>query len=242
MFLNRSTHGPVDLAFTDRFGGVSAVPYDELDLALDGDAPEARAENLRRVVEAFAPGARVAQMRQVHGCDVVRVGEPQDDPPPEADGLVSTEPDLVLMVRVADCAPVLLADVEGGVIGAAHAGRLGMVAGVVSATVARMREAGATTIEAWVGPHICGACYEVPASMQAEVGAVVPESVSTTTWGTPALDLGAGVRAQLVALGVVVHELSACTRESADLYSFRRDGAAAGRLAGLIRLRSGDAG
>ena len=73
MFHHRSTHGPVDLAFTDRYGGVSAVPYDELNLALDdGDDPAARAENLRRVVAEFAPGATVAQVRQV----TVRFSEP----------------------------------------------------------------------------------------------------------------------------------------------------------------------
>ena len=73
--------------------------------------------------------------------------------------------------------------------------------------------------------------------MQAQVGAAVPASVATTSWGTPSLDLGAGVRAQLAGEGVSVHDVSRCTRESADLYSYRRDGDRAGRLAGLIRLR-----
>ena len=68
----------------------------------------------------------------------------------------------------------------------------------------------------------------------------MPAAVATTTWGTPALDLGAGVRAQLDDLGVTVVDVSRCTRESDDLYSYRRDGARAGRLAGLIRLRSSD--
>ncbi|MFL6002355.1 MAG: laccase domain-containing protein, partial [Nocardioides sp.] len=79
---------------------------------------------------------------------------------------------------------------------------------------------------------------EVPEAMQAAVGAAVPASVATTSWGTPSLDLGAGVRAQLAADGVSIHDVSRCTRESGDLYSYRRDGARAGRLAGLIRLRS----
>ncbi len=68
----------------------------------------------------------------------------------------------------------------------------------------------------------------------------MPAAVATTTWGTPALDLGAGVRAQLDELGATVVDVSRCTRESDDLYSYRRDGARAGRLAGLIRLRSSD--
>jgi len=70
-----------------------------------------------------------------------------------------------------------------------------------------------------------------------EVGAVVPEAVAITSWGTPSLDIGAGVRAQLEAAGVDVIDVGTCTRESPDLFSYRRDGAGAGRLAGLIRRR-----
>ncbi|WP_183101433.1 polyphenol oxidase family protein, partial [Nocardioides pelophilus] len=141
------------------------------------------------------------------------------------------------MVRAADCVPVLLADAEVGVIGAAHAGRLGVVRGVVPATVARMRELGADRITAWVGPRICGGCYEVPPAMQEEVVAIEPATRATTSWGTPALDLGAGVIAQLGRAGVRVEDVGRCTRESADLYSFRRDAQQAGRLAAVIRLR-----
>jgi copper oxidase (laccase) domain-containing protein len=100
-----------------------------------------------------------------------------------------------------------------------------------------MRDLGAGGLTAWIGPHVCGGCYEVPPELQEEVGAVEPASVATTTWGTPSLDLGAGVRAQLERVGVEVQDVSRCTRESADLYSYRRDGAAAGRLAGLVRIR-----
>ena len=117
-----------------------------------------------------------------------------------------------------------------------HCGRPGLAAGVVPAAVARMRELGAHRLTAWVGPHVCGACYEVPAELQDEVAAVVPESRATTAWGTPSLDLGAGVRAQLAAAHVRVVDADRCTRESADLYSYRRDGTSAGRLAGLVRI------
>jgi hypothetical protein len=127
---------------------------------------------------------------------------------------------------------VLLADAEAGVIGAAHAGRPGLAAGVVPRTVEAMRELGASDITAWIGPHVCGGCYEVPAAMQAEVGAVEPASLATTSWGTPSLDLGAGVRAQLERAGATVVDVSRCTRESDDLYSYRRDGRDAGRFAG----------
>lgn len=240
MYFWRSSRGPVDLAFTDRYGGVSAAPYDELNLALEGgDDPDVRAANLRLVVDDFAPGAGFVDMRQVHGNDVDVVEDRRTSARPEVDALVSTGTDTVLVVRVADCIPVLLADADGGVIGVAHAGRPGLVSGVVPAAVTAMRGRGADRITAWLGPRVCGACYEVPAAMQEEVVAVVPESRSTTSWGTPALDIGAGVRAQLERLDVEVVDLAACTRESEDLYSYRRDGDRAGRFAGLIRRRAG---
>lgn len=241
MYSFRTTHGPVDLAFTDRYGGVSGVPFESLNLAIEGDDDPAHTEaNLRLVLDDFAPGDRLADLHQVHGCDVVQVG----DAPVErvdADALVTDRPGVVLVVRAADCVPVLLADADAKVVGAAHAGRLGLATGVVPQTVARMRALGAGgsagAITAWVGPHVCGACYEVPAEMQAEVAAVEPAVVATTSWGTPSLDLGAGVRAQLERDGVTVVDAGRCTRESPDLFSYRRDGRAAGRLAGLVRLR-----
>ena len=238
MYSFRSSTGPADLAFTDRYGGVSASPYDELNLAVSGgDALAAKVENLRRLADDFGPGDVVCDLYQVHGTDVVRA-EREWAERPHADAIVATEPGLTLLVRAADCVPVLLVAPDDGIVGAAHAGRPGMVKGVVPATVARMRALGAGAVEAWVGPHVCGRCYEVPEEMRAEVAAVVPESYAETSWGTPSVDLGAGIRAQLERLGVLVHDESRCTRESPDLYSYRRDGAGAGRLAGLVRLRA----
>ena len=214
------------------------MPFDSLNLALEGDDdPHVVGQNLRIVLDDFAPGDELADLHQVHGTDVDVFEQRRTTDRPDADGIVTSQSGVVLMVRAADCVPVLLADAEAGVIGAAHCGRPGLAAGVVPATVARMRDLGAGSITAWIGPHVCGGCYEVPEHMQAEVGAAVPASVATTSWGTPSLDLGAGVRAQLASEGVAVHDVSRCTRESADLYSYRRDGAGAGRLAGLIRLR-----
>ena len=209
-----------------------------MNLALAGDAPDDLAQNRLRVLADFAPGAGLADLHQVHGADVVEATGSWSGPPPEADGVVTTTPDVVLMVRVADCVPVLLADPEAGVIGAAHCGRPGLVAGVVPATIARMRSLGATQVSAWLGPHICGACYEVPAPMQESVASTVPSARATTSWGTPSVDLAAGLRAQLAEAGATVRGVGRCTRESPDLYSYRRDGAGAGRLAGLVRIRS----
>ncbi len=241
MYSFRTTLGPVELAFTDRLGGVSAAPYDELNLSIAGDDDSlAKAENHRLVIEDFAPDLgvdRIADLYQVHGARVV-VAEPGVRP--EADGIVTTDPDTVLLVRAADCVPVLLADAGARVIGAAHAGRLGMALGVVPRVVATMRELGADEIRAWVGPAICGSCYEVPEALRDEVAEVEPGSRATTSWGTPALDVVAGVAAQLARAGVPAEQVGRCTRESSDLYSYRRDGDGAGRQAGLIRLRAGD--
>jgi YfiH family protein len=236
VYSHRSTTGPVDLAFTDRYDGVSAAPFDSLDLALVGaDDAEARRRNVELVLADFAPGAELADMEQVHGARVALAGGTRE----QCDAVVTDRPDVVLMVRVADCVPVLLADPAAGVIGAAHAGRNGVRDGVVGACVGRMRDLGATTITAWVGPHVCGSCYEVPLDLQQEVTAVEPATLAQTSWGTPSLDLGAGVHAQLTRAGVEVVDVSRCTLESADLYSHRRDGAGAGRFAGLVRRRRG---
>jgi YfiH family protein len=243
LYSSRLTHGPADLAFTDRFGGVSASPYDELNLAVAGDDDEeAKAENHRRVLADFAPGDVLCDLYQVHGAEVVVAAPERPEWPewpvrPHADGIVTATPGLTLLVRAADCVPVLFVAPDDAVVGAAHAGRSGLAAGVVPATVTRMRELGAGRVEAWIGPHVCGRCYEVPEDLRAEVAAAVPASYAETSWGTPAVDLGAGVRSQLEALDVVVHDVSRCTRESPDLYSHRRDGAATGRCAGLVRLR-----
>jgi YfiH family protein len=237
VYVARLTHGPVELAFTDRHGGASAAPYDSLNLASGGgDDPAALTENRRRLMADFAPGDVVACLRQVHGNDVVVVGtEGHGDPTPQADALVTAEAGVTLMVRSADCVPVVLADDAGAVVAAAHCGRAGLVAGIVPATVRVMRELGAGRLTAWIGPYVCGSCYEVPAQMHDDVVAVEPASSATTSWGTPAVDVGAGVRAQLERDSVGVVDLSSCTRESPELFSYRRDGRLSGRQAGLIR-------
>jgi len=238
VFSFRASADPAELAFTDRLGGVSAVPFDSLNLAFEGeDDPAAVRQNLHLLLDEFAPGDELCDLHQVHGDRVAVVDEAGPVSRPDADALVTRQPGVVLMVRAADCVPVLFVAPEVAAIGAAHCGRLGLVSGVVLRTVEQLRGWGATTVHAWVGPHVCGGCYEVPAEMQDEVSAVVPESLATTSRGTPSLDLGAGVRAQLEAAAVTVHDVSRCTRESPDLYSHRRDGTKAGRQAGLVRLR-----
>lgn len=241
MFASRVTRpgkaGVVDIAFTDRFGGVSPPPFDELDLgARDGALATAVDENFALLSRELGVPTLVT-MSQVHGSDVAVVGS-STAAAPTCDAMVTTDPDVALCVRVADCVPVVLADRDRGVIAVAHAGRQGVRAAVTTATADVMRRLGADSIEAWVGPHVCGGCYEVPAALRAEVASVVPTAFACTTWGTPSLDLGAAVTAQLIAAGCAVSDVSRCTRESPDLYSYRRDGQRSGRSAGLVTLRS----
>lgn len=207
--------GRVEVAFTDA----------SLDVRRD-DALAALQE------EAGVPFAR---LHQVHG-DVVVLADGPSDSVPTADGQVTAHRGFGLMVRVADCVPVVLADPLTGVIGAAHAGRRGVELDVVTRTVERMRALGARDVRAWIGPHVCGRCYEVPATMRDEVAARVPATYAETSWGTPALDLGAGVGAQLAAAGVPATVVAGCTLEDPTFHSYRRDGDAAGRFAGLVWL------
>ncbi|MYX42550.1 peptidoglycan editing factor PgeF [Streptomyces sp. GMY01] len=228
-------------AFTDRWGGVSAVPYEELNLGgAVGDDPAAVRANRELAAKSLGlDPARVVWMNQVHGDDIAVVDGPwTTDPAPPVDGLVTAVRGLALAVLTADCVPVLLADPVAGVVAAAHAGRPGMVKGVVPAAVEAMRSLGAepARIVARTGPAVCGRCYEVPEAMRAEVAAVEPAAHAETSWGTPALDVGAGVHAQLERLGVHDRERSpVCTRESADHFSYRRD-RTTGRLAGYVWL------
>ncbi|WP_406001409.1 peptidoglycan editing factor PgeF [Streptomyces sp. NBC_00829] len=228
-------------AFTDRWGGVSAVPYEELNLGgAVGDDPAAVLAN--RAIAAKDLGLdpeRVVWMNQVHGKDVAEVDGPWGDGPvPAVDGQVTARRGLALAVLTADCTPVLLADPVAGVVGAAHAGRPGMIAGIVPATVEAMTSLGAdpARIIARTGPAVCGRCYEVPEQMRSDVSAVEPAAWSETSWGTPAVDVTAAVHAQLEALGVRDRQSSpVCTLESRDHYSYRRD-RTTGRLAAYVWL------
>ncbi|MEU4654164.1 peptidoglycan editing factor PgeF [Streptomyces sp. NPDC023723] len=236
-----STVSGAHFAFTDRWGGVSAVPYEELNLGgAVGDDPDAVRTNRELAAKSLGLTAdRVVWMNQVHGAGVQVVDAPWGDGPvPETDALVTAARGLALAVLTADCVPVLLADPVAGVVAAAHAGRPGMTAGVVPAAVRAMTGLGAdpARITARTGPAVCGRCYEVPEAMRAEVAAVEPAAHAVTSWGTPAVDVAAGVHAQLERLGVRDRAHSpVCTLESKDHFSYRRD-RTTGRLAGYVWL------
>lgn len=241
MIAQRDIVSGAHFAFTDRWGGVSAAPYEELNLGgAVGDDPEAVRTNRELAAKSLGldPG-EVVWMNQVHGTDVAVVDGPwRDHPVPGVDAIVTARRGLALAVLTADCVPVLLADPVAGIVAAAHAGRPGMVAGVVPAALRAMTELGAdpARIVARTGPAVCGRCYEVPEAMRAEVAAVEPAAHAETSWGTPAVDVAAGVHAQLARRGVRDREHSpVCTRESDDHFSYRRD-RTTGRLAGYVWL------
>ncbi|MBA4860119.1 peptidoglycan editing factor PgeF [Streptomyces sp. PSKA54] len=233
--------GGAHFAFTDRWGGVSAAPYEELNLGgAVGDDPDAVRTNRELAAKSLGlDPAGVVWMNQVHGADVAVVDGPWDTSPvPSVDAIVTVRRGLALAVLTADCVPVLLADPVAGIAAAAHAGRPGMVAGVVPAAVEAMVKLGADPdrITARTGPAVCGRCYEVPDAMRTEVAAVEPVAYSETSWGTPAVDVTAGVHAQLERLGVRDREQApVCTLESGDHFSYRRD-RTTGRLAGYVWL------
>lgn len=217
MFFLRDVCGPIELGFTDRSVDLGKAAVDE---------------TLAQVAQA-AGVESVATMHQVHGSDVAWVDTAGTHP--DADALLTDVVGLGLLVRVADCVPIVLAAPREGMVGVVHSGRQGLVAGIVPAAVDALRQRGATTVEAWIGPHVCGRCYELPAVMADAVGDVVSEARSTTTHGTPGADLGAGVRAQLAARDVRVHDVSVCTMEDDRFFSHRRGDS--GRFGAVAVLR-----
>lgn len=207
----------------------------------DQQGPALRNQALGRLAARL--GVPVVVVQQVHGNRVIEVSDAAaeagvvDLATESADGLVTGVRGVALAVRVADCVPVLFADAAAGVIGAAHAGRAGLLNGVLAATVEALRVRGASCLQAWVGPHICAACYEVPDAMARDFERRTGVVGAVTRWGTPGIDLGGAVAAQLAALDVPFESVEDCTFTSDDLDSFRRDGAESGRTAGLIWMQ-----
>jgi len=234
----------VQACFTTRVGGVSSGSYASLNLADHvGDDPAAVATNRATLADRLELTTdRLAFVRQVHGTDVVVVDSDSlgQAAATEADALVTSAAGVALGVLVADCVPVLLADTTTGVIGAVHAGRRGIVAGVLERAVEAMERLGAgrTQIDVTIGPAVCGGCYELPAELAEEVYAAAPRALAKSYAGAPAADLRAGAAGLLSAHGVRAVELvGGCTVEEPERwYSYRRDGET-GRFAGVIALR-----
>lgn len=216
--------------FLGRRGGVSTGVVAGLNVGQGSqDNPAAIAENRRRAVAAVAPGRRLVTVYQVHRSIAVPAGDWPDDARPQADAIVTDRAGLLLGILTADCAPVLLADEDAGVVGAAHAGWKGALAGVVESTVAAMESLGAdrTRIAAAVGPCIARRSYEVDDAFRARFTDIDPAHeafFADARPGHPRFDLEGFVAARLHAAGVrTVAALGMDTYADADrFYSYRR--------------------
>ena len=249
----------VGAAMSVRQGGVSRAPFDSLNLkppplsgvaeGPDEDDPAARRENLRRYREALA--AEPVYLRQVHGATVVRLTEAAAPGAWCADAAVTTVPGLACTVLVADCLPVLLCDLRGRAVGAAHAGWRGMAAGVLEYTVQALAEAAACPpgeLVAWLGPCIGPDAFEVGGDVLQAFGVdpIPGLSMPHFRWtprpeGLPRwhADLAGLAQDRLKGAGVGRTAASGlCTVSDARrFFSFRRDGGRTGRLAASVWRR-----
>ena len=217
--------------FLGRRGGVSEGACAGLNAGLgSGDDPAAVAENRHRAVEAVAPGRRLVGVYQTHSATALTVTEPWgDDNRPEADALVTDRPGIALAIVTADCTPILFADPEARVIGAAHAGWKGAFGGIVEATVAEMDKCGAERgrILAAVGPTIARKSYEVDEAFLRRFAERDPENERFFTEGREGhyqFDLEGYVLSRLAEAGVTrVEALGLDTySDPGRFYSYRR--------------------
>ena len=219
--------GPARAVWTDRHGGVSPPPYDTANLSTGGaDAPEAVREN--RVRLASTLGLRSPDewwwLAQVHGAGVVTASGVPPLEAPSVDAAVTATPGTPLVVLTADCAPIAL--VCDNAIAVVHAGWTGLVAGVIDQAVASLRANGRGEVRAMLGPCIHPASYEFGRADLDRVMSRLGSGIEARTRsGALALDLPAGVRAALRAVGVTSFEdVAVCTADSSDHFSYRRDG------------------
>lgn len=207
-----------------------------------GDDDAVVAANRARLAELIGlPEQDVVYMEQIHSPNVTEVttellDELEGTPVEVTDALVTTVPGVALVVLTADCVPVLLSDEDAGVVAAVHAGRIGARNGIIARTVERMEELGATpsAVHALLGAAAAGEDYEVPESMAEDVEERLPGSRTTTTAGTPGLDIRAGITRQLLGLGVrAIDADPRSTITAENFFSYRREGAT-GRQAAVV--------
>ncbi|MDP4024089.1 peptidoglycan editing factor PgeF [Methylobacterium sp. NEAU 140] len=228
-----SSHAGIRHAFFTRVGGVSDGIYAALNGGLgSGDRPERVTENRARMCAVLGlPRDRLVSLYQVHSAAVVTVEAPFPlDTRPQADAMVTRVPGLALGIATADCGPILFADPENGVVGAAHAGWKGALTGVIEATVAAMEGLGAAraTTVAVLGPTIAQASYEVGPDFVARFRAEAPGLDHLLGPGTrpdhAQFDLPGFILARLSEAGIgEASALNLCTYADPDrFYSFRR--------------------
>lgn len=235
------TYG-VEIRLTTREGGVSARGYRTFNLADHvGDDPVAVAENRARLRATL--GSDPLWLKQVHGTTIwdADAANTPDNGPPQADGATTARAGRWLALLTADCLPVVLVRTDGTRLAVAHAGWRGLAAGILAHAVLAL---GNVPFAAWIGPAICGRCYEVDAPVVealTQLGPWVGHGVRKgVRAGHYTVDLAAIATEQLMRLGA--HQVIACglcTRENGLWYSHRRDGPQTGRFATLAALQPG---
>ncbi|CZT35767.1 peptidoglycan editing factor PgeF [Rhizobium sp. 9140] len=225
------TSASVAHGFFTRKGGVSEGLYEGLNVGLGSRDDRAHIEENRARVAAWfcQPVERLATVHQIHSPDVVTIGDDYDGTRSEADALVTATPGIVLGVLSADCGPILFADPQAGVVGAAHAGWKGALTGVLENTISAMVALGATreTIIACLGPSIGPDNYEVgPEFVErflAHDAGYAPFFTPSTRADHAMFDLPGLTAARLLAAGVKAEKLDLCTYEDeARFFSYRR--------------------
>lgn len=230
-FVSAPTLAGIPHGFFGRQGGVSGGDLASLNCGLgSGDDPDLIAENRRRVADAVLPGATLTGLYQVHGDRCVIVDDDTDlAARPQADALATRSPGILLGILTADCVPVLFADREAGVVGAAHAGWKGAIAGVTDTTLGAMESLGANraNIAVAIGPCIGRASYEVDEDFVQRFAAADPANerfFAAAKPGHAMFDIAAYVAARLAAAGVSRIAIGGqdTYAEEADYFSYRR--------------------
>lgn len=205
----------------------------------DGQTVQDTASNRRMLEDELGIETGTTRfLTQTHSATVLEAGNcgwAEQTTIGEGDAVVSPDGTDPIAILVADCLPVAFTT-DYGPTAIAHAGRVGLLAGILENTVQRLKALDADktgTIKATIGPGICGQCYEVPADMREQAAQRHPKIYAETTWGTPALDLPAAAEAILTQTGVRVHRVDTCTRKEPTLYSHRRQ-PGSGRIAGIV--------
>ena len=216
--------------FTSRLSGNSTGEFAELNLGDHvGDLPVHVEANRARLQKSLSLN-RLVFMQQSHGTEIFTV-DASDPTTIEADALITSERGVGLAVLTADCIPLLID--AGNWIAAVHVGRKGLVSGIIPRVIDSLRSHGARSMKAWLGPAICGKCYEVSPEMYQEVIREFP--AAATSVQSHCLDLPAAAITQLREFGVPTQNFHRCTLESPHYYSYRRQ-SITGRMAGVISL------